>query len=408
MNKEPLARSICKKLHDLGYIAYFAGGYVRDQLLGIASDDIDIATDAPPEKIQTLFKKTLPIGLSFGIIVVVEEGIAFEVATFRKDLNYEDGRRPEEVAFSSPKEDAFRRDFTINGLFFDPHHNEVIDYVQGQEDLKQHLLRAIGDPLLRFQEDRLRMLRACRFAARFDLKIEAKTQQAIKQEAKHLFPSVSIERIFQEFKKMKPFHFKKALLYLWEFGLLQIIFPKLLGLSSDIFSSRLHRLCYLPPSCPVFLFLLQLFDPIDENLIDELSSYLKISNLETKTALTFYEGLSLTHENSSLQKWVHFYAKQDAEICLEAIKARLPEEKHKDFLQEHFEKRQKLKSHIERKKLNKPLVSSDHLMRYGIEPGKKLGDLLSKAEEIAIVHDCNHPDEALQRLKKTPLWNERH
>ncbi len=407
MNKEPLARSICKRLHDKGYIAYFAGGYVRDQLLGIISDDIDIATDASPEKIQQLFKKTLPIGISFGIVVVVEEGIAFEIATFRKDLKYEDGRRPEEVAFSSPEEDAFRRDFTINGLFYDPHNDKIIDYVEGQQDLKNRVLRAIGDPLLRFQEDRLRMVRACRFAARFELTIEPKTKRAIQLESKHLFPSVSIERIYQEFKKMKPYHFKIALLYLWEFGLLQTIFPQLKGLSQDELNQRLKRFVYLPSSCPVFIYLLQLFDTLGESLIEDLSSYLKISNQETKMAQIFYEGLVLSHSNSPLQKWVHFYAKPDAELCLEAIKAQLPVEKHKDFLEEHFQKQQKLKNHIDRKKLGKPLVTSDHLMRYGIEPGKKLGELLHKAEEIAIVHDCEKPEEALERLKKTPLWREK-
>ena len=129
MNKERLAHLVCKKLQSEGYLAYYAGGYVRDLILDIHSDDIDIATDAAPNVVQSLFEKTIPVGLAFGIVVVVLEDISFEVATFRKDLHYKDGRRPEEVAFCSPKEDALRRDFTINGMFYDPISRKTYDNV---------------------------------------------------------------------------------------------------------------------------------------------------------------------------------------------------------------------------------------------------------------------------------------
>jgi len=201
MNKEALALSICQTLHEKGYIAYFAGGYVRDMILEIPSDDIDIATDASPDVIQSLFSRTIPLGIAFGIVVVILKKESFEVATFRKDLKYKDGRRPEEVAFCSPKEDADRRDFTINGLFYDPFKKEILDYVGGKEDIKEKIIRAIGDPFVRFEEDKLRLIRACRFAARFDFKIDSHTQQAMLAEAPSLFPSVSIERITQELKK---------------------------------------------------------------------------------------------------------------------------------------------------------------------------------------------------------------
>src|SRR5205823_1762891 len=160
---EETAGFIAAKLREHGHIAYFAGGCVRDMVRNLAPKDIDIATDARPEEVQKLFPRTYAVGAHFGVIVVLENGFQFEVATFRSDDVYLDGRRPSEVHFSSPEEDARRRDFTINGMFFDPVKNEVIDFVGGRADLKAKLIRAIGDPAQRFAEDRLRILRAIRF-----------------------------------------------------------------------------------------------------------------------------------------------------------------------------------------------------------------------------------------------------
>src|SRR5262249_42065141 len=157
--EHPQARTIVETLTRAGYIAYYAGGWVRDLLLGHPSDDIDIATNAPPAVVQQLFANTVPIGLAFGIVLVLIEGREYEVATFRSDVGYTDGRRPSHVHFTSAKEDAKRRDFTINGMFYDPLKQEVLDYVEGKEDLEKKLIRAIGDPHERIREDRLRMIR---------------------------------------------------------------------------------------------------------------------------------------------------------------------------------------------------------------------------------------------------------
>src|SRR6266567_5849370 len=172
---EETARTIAAKLREHGHIAYFAGGCVRDVVRKLAPKDIDIASDARPEEVQKLFPRTYAVGAHFGVIVVLENGFQFEVATFRSDDVYFDGRRPSEVHFSSPEEDARRRDFTINGMFFDPVKNEVIDFVGGRADLKAKMIRAIGDPAQRFAEDRLRMLRAIRFATVLEFEIENET-----------------------------------------------------------------------------------------------------------------------------------------------------------------------------------------------------------------------------------------
>src|ERR1700682_298743 len=169
---EQAAREIVSRLRERRHVAYFAGGCVRDMVRGLVPKDYDIATDATPEVVQKIFSRTYAVGAHFGVIVVLENEFQFEVATFRSDDVYIDGRRPTAVHFSSPEEDAKRRDFTINGMFFDPVANEVIDFVGGRADLEAKLVRAIGEAADRFAEDRLRMLRAVRFAATLDYKID--------------------------------------------------------------------------------------------------------------------------------------------------------------------------------------------------------------------------------------------
>src|SRR5437868_14826416 len=176
---EKTAREIAQRLRAADHIAYFAGGCVRDTVRGLAAKDFDIATDATPEIVQKIFPHTYAVGAHFGVVVVVENDFNFEVATFRSDGVYLDHRHPVDVQFSSPEEDAKRRDFTINGMFFDPEKNEVIDFVGGRADLDAKLIRAIGDPAARYAEDRLRMLRAVRFATVLDYKIDNPTWDAL-------------------------------------------------------------------------------------------------------------------------------------------------------------------------------------------------------------------------------------
>jgi len=198
---ESIALSIVRRLRDAGFVALYAGGCVRDQLLGHRPHDYDIATDARPEQVRPLFPHTYAVGAHFGVVVVHQGGHDFQVATFRSDLAYVDGRRPEGVTFSTPQLDAERRDFTMNGLFLDPLKGEVLDYVNGRRDIETRIVRAIGDPVARFREDRLRLLRAVRFTAVLGFEIEPATWAAVKEHATEIH-DVSAERIREELVKI--------------------------------------------------------------------------------------------------------------------------------------------------------------------------------------------------------------
>jgi poly(A) polymerase len=219
------ALAVLRRLRDAGHVAYFAGGCVRDLLLGIEPKDFDVATDAPPPRVRQLFTNTQAVGAAFGVILVRHRRSIIEVATFRTDLAYRDGRHPQGVQFTTAEEDAKRRDFTINGLFLDPlDHDRVIDYVGGQEDLKAKRLRAIGNPDDRFAEDHLRLLRAVRFAARFGFEIESTTTTAIVAHA-HQLPRIQPERIADELRRMlTPSTRDRAWRLLWSLGLEQQVF----------------------------------------------------------------------------------------------------------------------------------------------------------------------------------------
>lgn len=201
MNREALGREIILKLQQSGFEAYFAGGCVRDRERGVPPKDYDIATNARPEDVALLFSKTVPVGAAFGVILVVLEGETYEVATFRSEGDYKDGRHPSQVSFSSLEEDAKRRDFTVNGLYFDTKTNQVIDYVGGRQDLQKKIIRTIGDPEKRFLEDHLRMMRAIRFAVQLEFQIDKPTLNAIHKHAPKL-KLISAERIRDEFSKI--------------------------------------------------------------------------------------------------------------------------------------------------------------------------------------------------------------
>lgn len=192
---------IVKILKRAGFTAYWAGGCVRDMLLGIAPKDFDIATSAKPEDLKKLLKKIIPVGEKYGVIIAEKNGHHFEVATFRSDSGYSDGRRPDAVLFTDAKEDAKRRDFTINALFYDPIEDRIYDYVSGQDDLKNKLIRFIGDPHERILEDHLRIIRAIRFKNTFGFQYHPDTYQALNKHAK-LSVKVSGERLRDELNKM--------------------------------------------------------------------------------------------------------------------------------------------------------------------------------------------------------------
>ena len=205
MNQKQFATEVTAKLQNAGFTAYWAGGCVRDAILGRTPKDYDVATSATPDEVRALFgfKQTLPIGALFGVITVIGPKSAgqIEVATFRRDGGYSDGRRPDSIQFTDPREDARRRDFTINGLFYDPITDRTIDYVGGQDDILRRCIRAIGDPDERIEEDKLRMLRGVRFAATYGFTIDEKTHSAIARRAAAI-ESVSNERIGAEIVRM--------------------------------------------------------------------------------------------------------------------------------------------------------------------------------------------------------------
>lgn len=227
MKARELAESICARLRQAGYQALFNGGCVRDLILGREPADYDVSTDATPERVQQLFPDSLAVGAQFGVIVVVENSAQVEVATFRSDIGSADGRHPERVEFSSsPEQDVRRRDFTVNGLLMDPRDGRILDYVGGQADIKARIIRAIGDPELRFEEDKLRMARAVRFAARLSYAIEPRTFGAIRKLAPKI-SQVSQERLRDELTKMlTEGAARRAFELLDETGLLRELLPE--------------------------------------------------------------------------------------------------------------------------------------------------------------------------------------
>lgn len=244
LQKHPQAKAtwaIAEVLQQAGHRVLFAGGCVRDALLGVTASDLDLATSASPEQIAGLFPRTVDVGRNFGVMRVILDGADIEVATFRKDQGIGDGRHPVQVIFTDEKEDALRRDFTVNAMFYDPFSDQVIDYVDGQRDLQTGVLRTVGEPALRFQEDHLRLLRAVRFAVQLKFQIDPGTWVEV-QRLSPTVSSVSRERIREElFKLLKQGPGKPGIELLQQSGILKSALPTLddtydvMGVGADIF-----------------------------------------------------------------------------------------------------------------------------------------------------------------------------
>ncbi len=256
--RQAAAEAICATLRQHGFRALLAGGCVRDMLLHLPPKDFDIATDAKPFQVAELFERSVDIGVAFGVLMVLLPEGSFEVTTFRKDGPYLDGRHPCRVAFTDEEEDARRRDFTINALFYDPLERKVLDYVGGLDDLRAGLIRAVGDPRERFQEDHLRLLRAIRFAARLGYAIEKETYQAIK-EAAPLIVSTRVERVRDELLKMlTEGGARRAFEMLDETGLLKQVLPEVAAMKGVEQPPEFH------PEGDVFTHTLLLLDMLKE------------------------------------------------------------------------------------------------------------------------------------------------
>lgn len=226
-----VAREIVERLQAAGHQAFWVGGCVRDMLLGLEPEDYDVATSARPEEVEALFSRTVAVGRAFGVVRVIEGPFVVEVATFRAEADYQDGRRPGRVTFADARADALRRDFTVNGLFFDPVRGQLHDWVGGQADLQARLIRTIGRPEDRFAEDHLRMLRAVRLAAQLGFRIEEATLRAIQAHAR-LLERISAERIRDELLKLlTPRCAACGLRLLQQSGLLEVILPEVAALA---------------------------------------------------------------------------------------------------------------------------------------------------------------------------------
>ncbi len=397
------ASSIVKRLQDLGYIAYFAGGWVRDYLLGFPSSDIDIATNASIEVLQAVFEKTLPVGAAFGIVIVVEEGHQFEIATFRKEQEYLDGRRPSRVESCSAEEDAKRRDFTINGLFYDPIKKEIFDYIGGKQDLHLKLIRAIGNPIDRLKEDKLRMLRAIRYSTRFGFQIEKKTQEAIEAIAPELFPAVSKERIYQELQKMDLYDtLSDSLRLLLKHRLLKVIFEELCHDEEHHILSRIARIDELPKKTPLIAKLSCLFHlhPVEMKL--QALEKLKISKKES-LLIAYLDELEKALSSSLMDDYslALLYSRNFFSIGINFYKHLKETRKEALHLEKHAES---LKPFIERITHKNPVITSHDLMTFGIDQGPLLGTLLKEAEKLSINEKILDKERLLTRLKRSPIW----
>lgn len=408
-----IALRIVKKLVDKGHVAYFAGGWVRDHVMGHDSNDIDIATSALPEQIVALFPRTVLVGMNFGVVIIVEGVHQFEVATFRKETDYHDGRKPSKVDYCSAREDALRRDFTINGLFYDPLEHKIFDYVEGVRDIREGVIATIGDPDERFVEDRLRMIRAFRFSSRFGFVIEDRTQQAIRANAEKLLPAVSMERVRDELTKMaKNPRFDTAIIEMHRLGLLPVIFPKLHGVHLNEIKHRVLNFSQMLHSTPSVLYLVQLFPELPLESLIEMCYDLKMSRKEMAIVETYYKAKELVGKERRLAAdyapvdWVYFLTRPYAAAAYQAAILNFGADERAYFSRLLESRASQLKNHVERAHKKQPLISGKRLKEIGVKPGDLMGELLAKAEEIAICDDLDDGDAVLEKLQQTALWKD--
>ncbi|MFA7692113.1 MAG: CCA tRNA nucleotidyltransferase [Candidatus Hydrogenedentales bacterium] len=312
------ALKICAVLRKSGFEALFAGGYVRDCLLGRKAGDIDIATNARPEEVASLFPRSVAIGAAFGVIMVIENKIPYEVATFRCDGVYEDGRRPLSVQFVDAKEDALRRDFTINALFMDPESEKIIDYVGGQQDLEKGIVRTVGEARQRFAEDRLRMLRAVRFSASLDFSMDEACLSAIQDMAPQIH-GISSERICEEMNKiLVSGRARPALELLDNTGLLRELFPEINAMKGveqppqfhpegDVFQHTLLALEQLPEGVSFTLAMAALLHDVGKPVTQTIEDRIRFTRHEhegSRMADRICKGLRISNRKRNAIVWL--------------------------------------------------------------------------------------------------------
>jgi poly(A) polymerase len=438
---EDTAREIVRKLRAAGHVAYYAGGCVRDLLSGKPPKDIDIATDARPDVVQKLFPRTYAVGAHFGVIVVLQNGFQFEVATFRSDGAYIDGRRPVEVHFATAEEDAARRDFTINGMFFDPENGEVIDFVGGRADLDRRLLRAIGDPAQRFAEDRLRMLRAVRFATVLGYEIDPATWEAVVACAASI-TQISAERIRDELVKifLSPNRARG-----WDLldasGLMAAILPEIEAMKGceqppqfhpegDVFKHTRIMIGMLPAEASLPLVFSVLFhdvakpvtamvdeegrirfnghDRIGAEMTETIMERLRFSRAEIDATVEAVRQHMVFKDvpNMRVAKLKRFMARPTFEDELELHRVDCASS-HAMLDNYEFLLRKK-EEFASEPIIPPPLVRGEDLIALGLKPGPKFGEILEAVETRQLEGALKNREEALEWVKAEFLATDKH
>lgn len=433
---QEVAARIVDRLTNAGFTAYFAGGCVRDLLRGQTPKDIDIATNARPAEVQKLFARTYAVGEHFGVVVVLEGGFQFEVATFRSDGAYLDGRRPTEVHFSSPEKDARRRDFTINGMFFDPPNEAVIDFVGGRADLERRVLRAIGEPAERFAEDRLRLLRAVRFATLLEFEIETATWDAIVRAASTI-GEISAERIREELVRI---FLSRQRVRGWDLldrsGLMEQILPELARMKGceqppqyhpegDVFEHTRLMLELLPNDASLALVFSVLFhdigkpptasvdetgrirfnghDRIGAEMTETVMQRLRFSRAEIDATVEAVRQHMVFKDvpNMRVAKLKRFMARPNFADELELHRVDCASSHgmldNYDFL------KQKAEEFANEPIIPPPLVRGDDLIALGLKPGPRFGEILEAVETRQLEGALRDREEALAWVKSEHL-----
>ena len=395
------ALEVVRRLRAADFEAYWAGGCVRDGLLGQEPKDYDVATNATPDQIRDVFgrHRTLALGAAFGVITVLGPRPAgqVEVATFRQDVGYSDGRHPDSVRFSSAREDAQRRDFTVNGLFYDPVAQRVIDYVGGQEDLDRRVIRAVGDPVERFTEDKLRMLRAVRFSAAYEFRLEAKTLEAIRRMASEI-TVVSPERISTEMQRiLVDGNRATGMRLLFETGLAAAILPEVVSSDEKLREGFERSLRVIDRfNGPGFSLVLAglLHNRGDAADAEKVCRRWRLSNRQTDRVTWLVENHvalqgAQTKRWSKLQKVLVTDGIDDL-LALSEAECQVSEVDTRDI--------DWCRSLLERSAENldpPPLLTGDDLISHGVVPGPNYGILLQRVRDAQLDEEVRSREEAL-------------
>jgi len=438
--RKTFATEVVQRLQGAGHRALWAGGCVRDLELGLEPADYDVATDATPEQVQRLFRRTVPVGISFGVVRVLGPRGAgeVEVATFRSDDAYLDGRRPSAVHFGTPEVDAARRDFTINGMFLDPLTGEVIDHVGGHADLAAGVVRAIGDPAARFAEDKLRLIRAVRFAARFGFTIEPGTKAALVAMAAQV-RVVAAERITQELRRMLVHPTRaRAMDLAMETGLVAAVLPPLVPMKGLLQGNPVqpdgdlwdHTLLVLEtlPSAPSFslAFAALLHDVgkpetkglqhgrttfhdlehVGRRIAEALCRELKLANAERERVAWLVRhhqdlGEPLTMRAATLKRILAMPGIEDLLALHRAdALASTGDARHVDSCEDY------LRTQPAGPINPPPLVTGHDLQRLGLTPGPAFAAILEQARDAQLERVISSTPEALEWLERLPIIRE--